>query len=127
MNSGIAVMALVCGILMIYFLTPLKREARIESQQHSKMNFSIAFKKSLVKTTFHIKAIFAFLLLLLTLIAIWWYHVDLEWYNREHGITMLIDPTAQAFRYMIAVTAYAGLIYFLLIVRRSFILLKKSL
>ena len=110
-------MALVCGGLMIYFLTPTQGVASINSQQHSKMSFAEALKASSIQTIFHKKAILAFLQLVITLIMIWQYHVDLEWYNSAHGVISSTSPTKQAVLYMIAVTVYAVMIYLVLVVR----------
>lgn len=117
MASGIVVLAIVCGGLMIFFLTPSQRIENIDIQKHSKMSFVEAWKASSTQTIFHKKAILALLQLVVTLIVIWQYHVDLEWYNREHGVISSTTPTEQAILYMIAVTLYAVMIYLVLVVK----------
>jgi len=126
MASGIVVMAIVCGGLMIFFLTPTKREAIIDNQQKSKMSFAEALKYSSIQTLFHKKAILAFLQLVITLIIIWQYHADLEWYNSAHGVISAVNPTKQAVLYMIAVTVYAVMIYLILVLRGMKKLINKS-
>lgn len=124
MSSGIVVMALVCGGLLIFFLTPSQRAANIDIQQNSKMSFAEALKASSIHTIFHKKAILAFLQLVITLIMIWQYYADLEWYNGAHGVISSINPTKQAVLYMIAVTVYAVMIYLVLVVRRTMKLIR---
>jgi len=125
--SGIVVMALVCGGLMIFFLTPTQKGVNTGNfQQNVDMSFSEAFRASFIHTIFHKKALLAFLQLVITLIIIWQFHVDLEWYNGVHGVISSTAPIKQAVLYMIAGTVYAVMICIVLVGRGTIKLIKKS-
>ncbi|MEC1722110.1 hypothetical protein P9265_21250 [Schinkia azotoformans] len=118
------VMAIILGGLMIFFLTPSPKEAEKDFQQNSNMGLSVAIKASFISTTVHRKAIFALLLFTVSLIVIWWSHLQIELYNVAHGVRPLIDPTVQATSYMVGTTIYALVIYLFLIFKRAIKILK---
>ena len=114
--TEIVVFAIVWGGLMIYFLTPNNNE--IKSKENSKVTFSKAFKRSLTKLILHKKAIFALLLLTITLTYIWSYDLSIDEYNKLHGVaSKSVKP--EAIFIMISVTLYGLLLYLLLAVRRT--------
>ncbi|MEH7237948.1 hypothetical protein [Bacillus sp. JJ1562] len=120
------VLALVLGGLMIYFLTPLTREMDRNFKKYSNKSLSVALKNSFIFTTVHKKAIFALLLVTVSLVAIWWSHLDIESYNIAHGGETLIDPTKQAITYMIGAASYALGIYLFLIIKRTIKIIKSK-
>jgi hypothetical protein len=117
--SGIIVMALVLGGLQIYFLTPFRNGVSNGYHENATLRFSDAIKKSFINTTFHKKAVLAFLLLFFTLIFIRGYYEDLDWYNEAHGVISSIEPTVYAKNYMIAATGYSIIIYIAIVFRRA--------
>lgn len=120
------VLAVVLGSLMIYFLTPPQRKADNDFRQAANKNFSVALKNSFIMTTLHRKAIFAIVLFSLSLIAIWWSHLQMELYQVDHGIQSAIEPTGQAISYIIGSTFYAVIIYVLLVFVRTLKLLRSA-
>ncbi|THE09142.1 hypothetical protein E1I69_23485 [Bacillus timonensis] len=86
MVINIIVFWIVWGALYIYFLTPFKSLVTFESHKDSEIAFKNVFKDSLIKIVMHKKAILALLMLILTLVFIWSYYSQLEWYNLAHGV-----------------------------------------
>ena len=120
------ILAIILGGLMIYFLTPSQRKASEDFRQAANKTFFVALKNSLIMTTLHRKAIFAVLLFLLSLIAIWWSHLQMEQYNIDHGIITQIKPTEQAISYIISSAFYAVIIYVSLVFVRTLKLLRSG-
>ncbi|WP_100333620.1 hypothetical protein [Bacillus alkalisoli] len=118
------VLAIILGGLMIYFLTPMRNEIHKDFVQSASKSFTVAMKNSFILTTFHKKAVFALLLFLITILVIWWSHIQTELYNVAHGIQPKIIPTNQAVSYIIGFTFYVFTIYLLLIIRRTIKLLR---
>ncbi|MCH1626727.1 hypothetical protein [Fredinandcohnia quinoae] len=119
-HSGLLMMAIVWGVLYIYFLTPLPFQKSTETEQHSEMKFGSALKLSVIKITFHRKAILAFILLLITLFVTWWSQVQNEIYNEIHGISLQTTPI----NYTVGTIVYAVIIYLLMVGRRALKLYK---
>ena len=118
------VLAIILGGLMIYFLTPMKKEVIKDFEQHKSKGISVAIKNSLIFTTFHKKAVLALFLFFITISIIWWSHIQAESYNVAHGIQPKKMPSDEAVRYIISFTLYTSSIYLLLIVRRTIKLLR---
>ena len=118
------VLAIILGGLMIYFLTPMKKEAINDFEQHNSKGISLALKNSFIYTTFNKKAVLALFTFLVTIAIIWWSHIQTESYNAAHGIHSKKMPSDEATRYIIAFTIYSFSIYLLLIIRRTIKLLR---
>ena len=119
------VLTIILGGLLIYFLTPMKKEATNDFEQQHLKGISVALKNSFIFTTFHKKALFALILFFLTISIIWWSQIQMESYNAAHGILSKKMPTDEAVRYIIGFTIYTFSIYLLLIIRRTIKLLRK--
>ena len=110
--AELLVFGIVWGGLMSYFLMPLDDKISLEG------TFSHVFIVSLKKLFFHKKAIFAFVLLVITVMSIWYYSLSAEEYDKLHGITgESADPHEQAIIYTISTIVYATLLYLFLAVR----------
>lgn len=118
--SGLAIMALVWGILFIYFLTPFQKKAETESLPN--ITFPNAFKDSFFEITLHKKAILGFTLFLITVLATWWSGVQTEYYNEIHAIHPATEPP----NYILGIIMYAAIIYLFLIGRKTFKRFKSS-
>jgi hypothetical protein len=115
----IIMLALVWGVLLVYFLTPFQRKK--DSLPKDKMSFSAAVRLSIVSVTFHKKAIMAFTLILLSCIAVWWSQSQNDLYRETHAL----DPERQP-PYLIGILLYSLLVYCLVVVRKAIKLLKFS-
>ncbi|WP_043932640.1 hypothetical protein [Bacillus sp. EB01] len=126
MVTEIVIFGIVWGVLLIYFLTPFKSMMIFESQKDTKLAFINVFKDSLIKIIKHKKAILALIMLIITLIYIWYYHSQLEWYNQAHGVEELsTKPKQHAIYYIVSVIVYSVILYIFVALRRTLILIKK--
>lgn len=121
----ILVFAIVWGALMIYFLLPFSENNYLKIEENTKSTFLDLLKDSVVKITMHKKAIFAAIMLIITLIYIWSSHSQMEWYTNAHGGELSYNPTQQAVSYMLNVVIYTMILYLFLVIRRTLMLLKK--
>ncbi|WP_062107467.1 hypothetical protein [Bacillus niameyensis] len=112
--SGLAIMALVWGILFIYFLTPFQKKAQTKALPY--LSFADALKNSFFEITFHKKAILGFVLLLITVLATWWSRVQTDFYNEIHAIHSAIKQP----NYILGIIFYAAIIYLAIIGRKAF-------
>lgn len=98
----------------------------MDFEENTKVTFLNILKDSFVKIAMHKKAIFALIMLIITLIYIWSSHSQIEWHNNIHGGGELsFNPTKQAIYYMTSLIIYAVFLYLFLAIRRTLMLLKK--
>lgn len=125
--TEIIVFGIVWGALFIYFLTPFTSLVTFESHKGSDVAFKHVFIDSLIKIVMHKKAILALLMLVITLVFIWSYYSQLEWYNLAHGVgEMSIRPKLLAIYYIVSVIIYSALLYLFLALRRALVFIKNT-
>lgn len=103
------ILAIVWGILLFYFLTPLTTKSATTCDIR---NFPSALKQSLVTVTFQKKAVLAFTLVILTLLAVWWSQSQDVIYAELHALKIENQP-----QYNLGILMYSLFIYALVIVR----------
>ncbi|MFS0823229.1 hypothetical protein [Bacillus sp. 1P02SD] len=123
--TNIVIFWIVWGVLFMYFLTPCKSLVTFESHKDSDIAFKNVFKESLTKIVMHKKAILALLMLIITLVFIWSYYSQLEWYNLAHGVgEVSTEPKFLGIYYIVSVIIYSVLLFLFLALRRTFSLIK---
>ena len=109
--SEIIVIGVIWGGLMFYFLTPFKSKSL---QNNKNKSVRSALFASLLSVMMHKKAILAFAMLTITLVCVWLNYSQLKWHNDNHGGgEMAFNPITKAIYYMIGITIYTGILYFL--------------
>ncbi|RFB11417.1 hypothetical protein DZB84_21035 [Bacillus sp. HNG] len=125
MVTEIIVFGIVWGALFIYFLTPFTSLVTFKSYKGIDVAFKHVFIDSLIKIVMHKKAILALLMLVITLVFIWSYYSQLEWYNLAHGVgEVSTKPKLLGIYYIVSVIIYSALLYLLLALRRTLVLIK---
>lgn len=119
--TSLAMMALVWGALLIYFLTPFQRKT--ETKSYVEMNFSDALKYTFVKVTFHKKAILALTFILISLSVTSWSQNQNDFYNEIHGISLQTQPI----NYTMGIVVYSVMIYLLIVGRKTIKLFRNTL
>ena len=98
---------------MFFFLTPHQQNISAEPKENStKIEFSQAFKKSLIKVVLHKKAILAAILLISTMLYFGYYFYSIQTYIKAHGeseFTMV--PKVDDIYYIIGVCLYTVFLY----------------
>ena len=102
--SELLVGALLWAGLVIFFLTPFKKEGGDSS-----------WKDSLWKIVSKSKVVLVPLMLGITLFIIWLYHADIIFYYEIHGEPLTFDPMKRAWFYMGALVIYTLLLCFFVI------------
>lgn len=109
--SEIIVIGVIWGGLMFYFLTPFKSKPL---QRNKDDSFRDDFLASLFGGIKHKKFIFAFVMLIVTLVCVWLGYSQLKWHNDNHGGgEMTFNPTIKSIYYMVGITIYTGILYLL--------------
>lgn len=119
--TSLAMMDIVWGALLIYFLTPFQRIS--EKKSYVKMNFSDTLKCGFVKVTFHKKAILALIFILISLFVASWSQNQDDFYNEIHGISSQTKPI----NYTMGIVMYSVMIYLLIVGRKTIKLFRNAL
>ncbi|KOP81451.1 hypothetical protein [Cytobacillus solani] len=119
--TSVAMMALIWGALLVYFLTPFQRKT--ETKSYVKMNFSDALKYSFIKVTFHKKAILALAFILISLSVTSWSQNQDDYYNEIHGISSQTQPI----NYTMGIVVFSVMIYLLIVGRKTIKLFRDKL
>lgn len=79
----------------------------------------MALKDSFIKVTFNRRTIFGFLFFIVALVTIWRYHLQIEWYNLNHGVITAAEPRKQAVAFMLYATIFTLILYLFIVVRSA--------
>ncbi|MED3574855.1 hypothetical protein ACTHO0_09260 [Cytobacillus praedii] len=113
--SEIAIMVLVFSGLFIFFLVPFERSANITNQQKSKIIFKTVLKDRIFYILHHKKAIFAYILLAVTLLGTWFGYASAEDHINAHSGRSPISMKENAY-FTIGIILFYSLFLFFLIV-----------
>lgn len=124
--SEIGVMLLIYSGLLLYFLIPSLNELSCTNQQQSSKRFTQVLKESLKKLSVHKKAIFALILLIFTLLFIWFNTKAADDHFNAHSGYPPISSNFQAIYSMCGVMIYTIALYLLLAFVNTFKVLKNG-
>lgn len=105
------------GVIMLYFFTPFNTKPL---KNKKRLSFRSAFIASLLSGIKHKKVILAFAMLSSTLVYIWHYHRQLEWYHATHGGgEMTFNPTTNAIYIIVSILLYTVILYLVSACKRA--------
>ncbi|WP_419393992.1 hypothetical protein [Cytobacillus praedii] len=113
--SEIAIMVLVFSGLFIYFLVPFERSANITNQQKGKLIFYRVLKDRIFYILHQKKAIFACILLVVTLLGTWFGYATAEDHINAHSGYSPISMKENAYFTMGIVLLYSLFLFFLIV------------
>ncbi|WP_078380773.1 hypothetical protein [Sutcliffiella halmapala] len=117
--SESSVLLLVYTGLIIFFLVPFQSDKSTKIPQQSLQTFKTVYKVSLMKMIFHKKAIFAFLLVIISLLFIWLGFSEADSHTNRHSGNPPISTKLEAIINMSMMLVYTLILYLSLALIRA--------
>lgn len=110
--SEIVAMVIVYSSLSIYYIVPFRKPLTDQNvNQSNRVTFAVAYKESIKNLLFHKRAIIAYLLLIFSVVMIWFDFQDMEYYTNAHSGYPPISMDLEAILSMIVLFVYTIFLY----------------